>query len=310
MKQSNIFWGGLLVSLGALFILKNIGLVYFNWLSIFSLWPMLLVLIGLTMLPIKNGIKTLLTIVLLVVTVTLIFTKTNHWNRSYSFQFDKWDRWEDELFEDDRTEDSEHYFYEPYDSDIKEATITIDAVAGDFLVREQSKHLMEFFQDGNIGPYIFSTNKNGDHQTLILDIKHRHFKRRGLNNDVEIQLNETPLWNFNINAGAASVDLDLSNFKTRFIDIDGGASSVDIRLGDKFNKSEINIDSGVSSIKIYIPEDSGCEIDTDTFLASKRFSGFDKLKRGLYQTPNFEVSENRIYINIDAAITSLEVVRY
>jgi len=312
MKHRNLFWGGLLVTLGALFILKNIGVVYFNWMSIFSLWPMILVLVGVTLLPIKDSIKTLLTIVLLIATVAMIFTKTNQWTRNYSFNVDKWDEWDTEIYNDreSRNETSEQYFYEPYDTEIKEATLTIDAVAGEFIIRKECDYLMDFQQNGNVGPYIFSTQKNGDHQSLTLDIKKRHFKTRGLDNEVEMQLNPNPIWNFNVNSGAASVDLDLTKFKTGLVDIDGGASAVYIRLGEKYNKTKVYINSGVSSIEIYVPTESGCEIETDTFLASKSFDGFDKIKRGLYKTSNFEESKNKIYISIDAAITSLEVIRF
>lgn len=310
MKHSNLFWGGLFVVLGGLFILKNIGVLYFNWMSIFSLWPMLLVLIGVTMLPIKSGLKTLLTLIVLVITVALIFAKTNHWNFHHDLKWGYHDNWDREYYEDERWEKSENYFYEPYDSNIIEATLNIEAVAGDFRIKKETDYLIEFDQDGNIGPYIFSTNKKSDHQSLSLEIKKKHFRTRGLKNNVEITLNKNPLWNFYVNTGAASVDLDLSRFKTRSIDIDGGASSVDIRLGDKHKKTRVNIDSGVSSIKVFIPKDSGCEIDTDTFLASKRFEGFSKVDKGLYQTENFSEAKNKIYISIDAAITSLEVERY
>lgn len=312
MKQSNLFWGGLLVTLGALFILKNIGIVYFNWMSIFSLWPMLLILLGVTLLPIKNSIKTVLTLVLLLATVGMIFTKTNQWTHNYSFKFNQWDDWDTEVYSERENdyETSENYFYEPYDSDIKEATLNIDAVAGEFLVRKECDYLMDFQQDGNIGPYIYSTNKRGNHQSLTLDIKKRHYKTRGLDNEVEIQLNAKPIWNFNIDAGAASVDLNLTKFKIALVDIDGGASAVYLRLGDKHNKTKVYINSGVSSIEIFIPEESGCEIKTDTFLSSKSFDDFEKIRRGLYKTSNFEDSKNKIFITIDAAITSLEVVRY
>lgn len=315
MKHRNLFMGGLLVILGALFILKNIGVVYFNWMSIFSLWPMIFILLGVSILPIKDSIKSITTVILLFVTVAMIFSKTNQWTHNYSFnwnQWEEWDEWDTERYSEreSRYETSEQYFYEPYDTEIKEATLTIDAVAGEFIVKRKSNYLMEFNQDGNVGPYIYSTTKTDDHQSLTFDIKNRHFKTRRLNNEVEIQLNPKPIWNININAGAASVELDLTRFKMKTVDIDGGASAVYLRLGNTYKKTKIYINAGVSSIEIYIPEDVGCEIDTDTFLASRRFDDFEKIRRGLYKTSNFEESNNKIYISINAAITSLEVVRY
>lgn len=310
MKHGNLFWGGILVTLGALFILKNTGIFYFNWISIFSLWPIVLVILGVSLLPIKNSIKSLLTIILIFFTVSLVFTKSKHWSSTYNFKWDIDNDWDIESFKKERQEKTKHYFYQPLEADIKEATLNIDAVAGKLFIHRKSKHLIELDQESNIGTYIFSTEKKNDQRTLNFDIKKNVFKPYRINNDIEIKLNDEPTWNLNIITGAASVDLDLTNFKTKKIDIDGGASSVYVRLGDKFNNTDVVLDSGVSSIEIFIPEESGCQINTNTILASKSFDDFEKIRKGLYKTSNFENSNNKIYINIDAAICSLEIVRY
>ncbi len=314
MKQKNLFWGGILVTLGVLFILKNLEIVYFNWWSILSLWPVLLVLLGVIMLPIKNSIKTFLTIIILGTTIALIFTRTDYYDRNYRWYWhygDRWDEWDSNDKDYNDEEQNDNYFYEPFEAGIKEATLNIDAASGEFIIEDASTHLLEFDQKGNVGPYIFSTNKNGNHQNLTINIeKRRYFKRKKLRNSVKLKLNEEPVWNFNVNTGAASIDLDLTRFKTKTIDIDDGASEVNIKLGSKYNRTSVNIDSGVSSIEIRVPKESGCEIDTDTFLSSKSFKGFSKVRGGLYQTENFGSAENKIYINIDVAISSLEVIRY
>ena len=46
-----------------------------------------------------------------------------------------------------------------------------------------------------------------------------------------IKLNPKPDWDIKVDVGAADVELDLSLFKIRKLDIDGGASSIDLRLG-------------------------------------------------------------------------------
>ena len=67
MKTKNIIWGLVLVLIGLLFILKNLDVIYFSWYSIWKLWPMVLVIIGIAILPVKGGIKIALTIVTLVI---------------------------------------------------------------------------------------------------------------------------------------------------------------------------------------------------------------------------------------------------
>jgi hypothetical protein len=311
MKHRNIFWGGLLVTLGALFILKNTDVIYFNWHNIFGLWPMILILIGVTVLPIKDFLKTVLTILVLGITVTLLLTNSSRWYGPLTIKWHNIDTWSDKYDDYDNSATyTDQHFYEPYNSEITEATLNIDAAVGDFKIMNESLHLLDFTRDGNVGLYVYSSSINDEHQRLKLDIKKKFFKRKNLINDVEIKLHPNPVWNLIINSGAAEINLDLRNFKTKNIEIDGGATAIYLRLGDKYNKMNIDLDSGVSSIEIFIPEESGCKINTDTFLSSKSFDNFQKIKRGLYQTEKFEDAKNKIYINIDAAITSLSVVRY
>jgi hypothetical protein len=310
MKHRNIFWGGLLVTLGVLFILKNTNVIYFNWYNIFSLWPMILILIGITVLPIKNFLKTILTILVLGITITLLLTNSSRWYSPLTIKwhiFDKWSHCDDSYDNEVRTD---RHFYEPYNSEISEATLNIDAAIGKFKIMNESTYMMDFTRNGNVGFYVYSSTIYNKHQTMNLDIKKNFFKHRNLINDVEIKLHPDPIWNLIIDSGVAEIDLDLRKFKTKNIEVDGRASAIYLKLGDKYDRMNIYLDSGVSSIEIFIPEESGCEIDTDTFLSAKSFNNFEKIKKGLYQTKDFEDAKNKIYINIDAAITNLNVVRY
>jgi len=307
MKNSNLFWGGILVALGVIFILSNFDYLNFNWWGIFKLWPMLLVLIGVTLLPIKNAKKIVLTLILLAVTITLLLTNTSlYQGRSYRYSWNFGDN-DDYVQEYKRSDQS---FFEPYSTDIEEATLDIEAVAGEFIIRGNTDNLVDFRQDGNIGPYVFSTNKDGNHQYLKFEMQNSHFRVKRLINDVDLQLNEKPVWNISLECGAAKIDLDLSKCKTRNIDIQGGASSTHLKLGSLYAKTNVKVESGASSITIAIPEDAGCELTTQTVLSSKNFDGFTRLERGLYQTDNFENAQNKIYIDIEAAVTSLKIRRY
>ena len=307
MKNSNLFWGGILVALGILFILNNLNFLDFNWWNIFRMWPMLLVLLGVTLLPIKNGIKMALTFIILAITIALLFTDTSFNRSGRSIRYN-WD------FSDSRDYNkykrSDQHFYEPYHSDVDEATLDIEAVAGDFSIGGNTNNLIEIWQDGNVGPYVFSTRRNGNHQYLDLNLKDSHLRMKRLINDVEIQLSEKLVWDINLESGAAKIDLDLSDYRTGTIDIQGGASSTYLKLSDLQKKTSVNIESGASAITIAIPENAGCELTTSTILSSKNFSGFSRIEKGLYQTDNFETAKNKVYIDIEAAVTSLRVRRY
>jgi hypothetical protein len=239
----------------------------------------------------------------------MLFTNTSFTQgRSYRYNWDFSDKYDYDYESDYKSTD--YQFYEQYSSDIEEATLDIEAVAGEFIIRGNTDKLFEFRQDGNIGPYIFSTNKKGSHQYLDLSLKNSNIRMRRLINDVDIQLHKDPVWNIKLGSGAAKIDMDLSKYKTRDIDIEGGASSTYLKVGDRQERVDVSIASGASSISIAIPEDSGCELTTHTVLSSKNFNGFTRLNKGLYQTDNFDSAKNKIYIDIEAAVTSLKVRRY
>jgi hypothetical protein len=131
-----------------------------------------------------------------------------------------------------------------------------------------------------------------------------------LRNEAQISLHPDPIWDLKIDAGAAKLDLDLTPFKIDRIDIDGGASDIDIKLGDNYKNTDVSIDSGAASVTIQVPKDVACEVLTNTVLSSKVLDGFDKIERGVYRSDNYTEASNSITISIDAAISSLKVVRY
>ncbi len=65
MKFRNVFWGLSLIIIGGLLIGRNIGIIDFDWFNILRLWPLLFILWGLSVLPIRETIKTGVLIILL-----------------------------------------------------------------------------------------------------------------------------------------------------------------------------------------------------------------------------------------------------
>ena len=55
MKTSNIFWGVFFVAIGGLVLLGNLTDLNFTWNSAWKFWPMVLILIGVSIL-VKNQI--------------------------------------------------------------------------------------------------------------------------------------------------------------------------------------------------------------------------------------------------------------
>lgn len=294
-------WGIILIIFGVMLVLKNMGLANFNWGSLFSLWPLLFIFWGISVLPIKDYIKLILGIITLIIAV-IIFNRSDG-----NF---KWSSKDTENIV--TNEADEQTLTESYNSNIGSATLKMNAAAGNFKIYDTTDELIYFNKKGNIGNYNMGLEKRGDSSTVIRiesDNENIHIKNNNGSN-VKIKLNPNPIWDMEFDIGAANTDFDLSEYKTKSIEINGGAASINLKLGDKFYRTKLDISTGASSINLNIPKTSGCEVKTETFLVDKQIEGFKKNENGNFVTENFNYSSNKIYITLDAAISSFKITRY
>ena len=306
MKAKNIIWGLVLVLIGVLFILKNLDVIYFSWYSIWKLWPMALVLIGVTILPIKDSIKVILTILILIAGAFFLVSFPDHrnWNDRWSFDNPA------QSADDKEPLDIDQRIFESFDTTISEVNLIFDAAAGNFKLEQTTDELFEFEREGNLGRYTYSIKDLGEKREVRIELDEGRIVKGDLKNRVAMKLNPNPVWDIKVDVGAANIEMDLSAFKINRLDINGGASSINIRLGNLQSESKIKINSGASSINIKVPEEFGCEVNTSTVLSSKDLQGFNKVSGGTYVTPDFSEKTKNIIIEVEAAVSSLNVERY
>ncbi|MCB2219705.1 MAG: hypothetical protein KQI35_04855 [Bacteroidetes bacterium] len=309
MKSGNIFWGLLLIVLGALIFMRNFDIFFFSWGSILRLWPLLFVFWGISVLPVKSGVKILLSVATIALGLILLATNphggffwNNNWNRHIRIDRD-----------DDRDKDyewDEQQFKEAFNESTEMATLNLTAAAGSYSFNGTTDELFEFRTEGNVGPYTATVDDVGENE-VVIHFSRKHIRGRdNLRNSVWMYLNETPLWTMNIDVGAAELEMDLTPFRIERIDMDGGASDIVMKIGDRHDLIQINIDAGAAGINIKVPEASACEVKTHTVLSGRNLEGFNKISNGIYQTPNFSDSANQVIIDIEAAVSGVTVERY
>lgn len=307
MKPKHVFWGLLLVTLGTLILVNNFSLINLNLSRLWKLWPAVLILWGISFIINKDFFKTLSAGVIAIVLALSIYGA----GQSFLNIFDK-DI--DFVFADD---DDYQYldttrYVEFYQKNITNADFKIDAGAGSFKIIEPVEDLVAVSVISTKNNYVFDRTDSGNSTSIELKMKKTKIKlQKGrYKNKVEIGLNSLPVWNMNFDIGAAAIDFDLSPYKINTMKLDIGAASLDLKIGDKYPKTILDIDAGASSIKIMIPDSSGCEINADISISSKHFRGFEKIHKDLYRTENFDAAKNKIYIRIDAGVSSIDVTRY
>ncbi|CAH0995372.1 hypothetical protein EMA8858_01493 [Emticicia aquatica] len=333
-RKSNIFWGAVLIVVGFLFLGTNLDWFELNWSfrKIAEFWPIMLILAGVAaFLNHKKSIYNATSALLIAFAIPLgIFTCVDDGVRDFKDDLSDGINIDIDDFDDDDDDDSSNsdtitndrnkqYFAVEMTPDIKEATLNLKGGAAEFDLEESKNRLFEattFLQFK--GGYTLEEEKKDGGKVIDFGMKdgkgknfHFNFDEdNNMDNDVLLKLSTAPVWTIDMGIGAGEVDFDLSNYKVKKLNIETGAASIDIKLGDKQDNTAVDINSGVASVKIKVPESVGCEIKMDGALNAKDFDDFEKVGNGVWQTKGFNTATKKITLNVDSGLSSLKVDRY
>lgn len=339
MKQSSnaLFWGALFLAVGLLLLAKTLGWFHIDWGMTLRFWPILLILAGISLL-LKQSWSGVLTAVLIAIAIPSAIINGAHkkfddWNdRGIEFNLDDFDDDDDNNDDDNNDEyekrsetyskDGETHFSEPLTEGITEATLNFGAGAGEFKIDGTTNQLVEADAETEFGNYVMTTKRNETTKTSIVDfemeskdstnrkrIRIRDFDN--MDNHVNMRLSDKPIWSFDMGLGAGKGKFDLSSYKVKKVKIGAGAAEVDLKLGENVeNDAVIDIEAGVASIDIEIPESVGCEFKIEGALNSKDLDNFEKISDGLYRTSNYNSAKKKIKISYEGGLSKLEINRY
>ena len=205
------------------------------------------------------------------------------------------------------------YFSQEYSDSIKTASLNFSGGAGGFKMLTPTDKLLDFITEGVRENFNLERNDLDSHSEINFEMKSNHSIKLGKNNyknNVELSLNSNPEWDLNFDVGAASLDLDLTQYKVNNLDIDMGAAALNVKFGNLADVTRFKLDAGASDIDILIPDSVGCEIKSDAALSSKNYEGFSKVSKDLYRSENFDKFSKKIYIDIDCGVSSIDVKTY
>lgn len=330
-NTNNIFLGVILILLGGL----ALGLVN-DWFSfdismrqIARFWPLLIILAGIAvMLDSRRSLLNSTSVLLVALAIpfgiynctTNTFKKVEDRISSKGFDFDVDINDEDSNFSYEEGNDSSsaanHQTYKvDKTAGVKSAELNIGGGAAQFLL-EQAGPDQLFAADtrlAGVSGFTLHEETSGTHQKVSFKMKSQKNIRlndKGLSRKVTLKLNTEPVWNIDMEIGAGDLKYDLTPYKVEKINLETGASNIDLKLGDLMTESTVKIESGVANIHIEVPEGVGCEIKMGGALNAKNFTGFTKIKSGLYRTEGFDSAVKKIYIDTDSGMSNFTVRRY
>ena len=198
MSYRKIFWGVFLVLIGVLFILKNTGVLFFSWHTFWNLWPVILILWGISLIPVKDWIKATLSLVTIIIAFVVVqqYGKNDDWN--WHFRYNDKDR---EQTEEPITQN----LTEDMDTIVKYATLDLNIGVGDFSIHDTTGKLIELDRTGSEGRYSMTSHDTDSMRVIKLSLDKAEFKGE-VKNTVKMKLNTLPVWDLELNVGAAEVN--------------------------------------------------------------------------------------------------------
>ncbi len=291
-----------MVLIGLGFLLVNFNIVEAsNFANIWRLWPAILILIGLSILAtaLPRWVAIILNILLILTLigsfVLLIYqpqTIKNH-------------------LESSDTQISDQNYISQLNPDAKQAKIIIKNGATRFDLDSNTSKLLEANIESNFASASIKDNFSGDLQTVSLtSTPFRTFNFNGRNN-WNVHLSDKFPLDIEMETGATTADLDLSNLQIKNLDIESGASTFDVRFSDKLDLQKATFSLGASTLKLHVPKSSGIKIINDSGLSSNNFA-----KEGLsrsdktYTSDNYDSSSKKIEFTLKTGASTLDLDRF
>lgn len=310
MKTGKIVWGMILIFLGTIILLENLNVINFYWGSIWRFWPVIFILIGMNLIlsriQNKNLVAPLVASITFLVLALLAYQGLQPSERS-------WIIVNDHNNNQDTLKENKAFFVEPFQGS-ERVQLNLFGAAASFTLGDSTSNLFEADVNQRFGKYTLKKSKSDSLE--VLNFKMRDGQQNIQLDDLDdqkstIRLNSVPVWDINLKMGAGEGIFDLTPYKINSLKFEGGAASLQAKLGNRLPLTNVSVEAGAASIKIEVPKDSGCRIKLkDVVISSNNFTDFIKKSDGSYETSNYNTAKNKVNVDFEGAISSFEVIRY
>ena len=193
------------------------------------------------------------------------------------------------------------------------ASLDFTGGAGDIKMHSIGGQLVTVRGSSPFGNPQFGVTNSGTHSAVNvgLDSAGNHFFGPFAAGSIDVGLSDSVLWDATLSTGATSVDADFTHVKLRDLTVKTGASSLQLDLGDvptDVAKATVTIKAGVSSVDVTVPKEAAVRVVTNSGLSSTDVLGnFERKGPGTWQTPGFGSAANVYEINIESGVGSVSV---
>ena len=282
----------LLIAVGALLLLDNLGVVSIDWSSIWKFWPVILIAIGI---EIVLGRRVSVGAILLLVAVFIIGGLALSWSALGGTG--------------DRT--AEHITW-PLDG-IERAELVLDVGIAELALASQSDMSELLTADLDLAPGYdvndeFKSSGDVARGRIASEADFaplpQIFGRK--TSEWDVQLNEQVRWTLDVGSGVGDVRLDLSEVRVSVLTLDTGIGSADVTM-PRQGAVRATIDGGVGDITVAIPPGAQARVKVDQGIGDLNMGRRFEQHGDYFETEGFSSAESFILLEIDIGVGRITV---
>jgi hypothetical protein len=198
MRSGRLFWGVFLVTLGLFIFAEKADILPVRWGVALGLWPLVLLFWGIALLVGGKVIRYVaagLAGLVLAYLVVALFNFT--------------------MFDGDWSHGpmaETQILVEPPDTSVHKASFTLDSGAGNFTIADTTSELLSVHAETNLGTYTLDQSESAGQRsfTVSLEGKKKGWSFGKYTNRVNAHLHAGPVWDLEMNIGAAKLNCDLT----------------------------------------------------------------------------------------------------
>lgn len=284
---ARLLFGGLLILIGLAYLGNSLGWFEVN-VDVWQLWPLLIVFLGLSILSRHGWISWIvgiaITLVVLGGVAYVVFVGSPN-QRALTTET----------------------VTVAQEAVAESAKVDVNTGAGKLTLRGGATDLINGTFESNITTLSKTSTLTGKVQDVSFDMRGGRWSGLRSTNELDLQLQSDLPTEVSVDSGAMDMQFDLTDVKLTKLDVDTGASNLDLELGDKVDLSEVRIKAGASSLSISVPKTVGVKLDVQAGLSSKDLQDFTDLGDGQYESKDYSSATKKITISLDLGVSSLDV---
>lgn len=284
-------------------VLIFIGLVYVGvylgifdwvvWTNVWRLWPLLLVGTGLGMM-VQNKFSKIGVLFIFLILVLFSF----------------WMLWQQSTFNS-----SGNVSYRDVDEKIvdgiEKGELDINLPIGDIRLSgpaDTSQFLYGKVETRSI-EHTYNVHVSGSTKNVSISSEGMHRAYVGTNSLVELQMSNKIPYEVTLDVGKADLTLDFTSLIITKLDIETGASTMNVSFSDRAEHVDVIVDSGASTMSFTAPENVGVKINVHSGVSTTNFEGLEKQDEETYASDGYESAEKTINIIISSGVSTINFSR-